>query len=239
MTKELSFEQKAAISMFLNYLLTSDKAKWNQEKLFHAFDIYDLNTNAELDYSTFVYTLGTLPVSIKRDVVCRILNAWPFAGGKDKDSLYQALHDLILFQIETGVERVLFNNIINFSQYYDVSPLSFIASAPNYYRIEMYLDCPDVDFFNSCKVNFTTSGEDETSNVMCSITPSTLKKKMSYIERPSQEDISDMLKELTKDNFMSSSCIGVNYTIRYSFTSGLGSHLRISYEDIHLTEIDN
>lgn len=238
MINELSFEQKAAISMFLNYLLTSDNAKWNQEKLFRAFDNYDLNPKAELDYSNFVYILGILPISIKRDIVCRILNAWTFAGGKDKNSLYQAFHDLISFQIETGVETVLFNNIMNFSEYYEVSPLSFIASAPNYYRIDMYLDCPDVDFFDSCKVNFTTSGIDETSNVMCSITPPTLKKKMPYIDRPSQDDVSDMLKVLSKDNFISSSGIGVDYTLKCSFTSGLGSHLRISFEDIHLTEIN-
>ena len=236
MTTNLGFEQKAAISQLLNCLSSAVNTKWNKEKLFRAFEYspsYNLDTEAKLGFNTFMNTLKALPVSIKRDTVCRVLNSWPFAGGKDIYSLCQALKDIILFNIETGVEYVLFNNLINFYTYFEVSPLSFIASAQaNYYSIDMRFDCPDINYDDNCKVHFTTSSEDEIPSVNCSIGPASLKTKMAFTDHPSQEDISTLLRILTKNHFNLLPGIELDYSLKCKYTSGFGSHLRIIYENI-------
>ena len=62
----------------------------------------------------------------------------------------------------------------------------------------MYFNFPDVDFHDN-QVRFTTSSEDETPRVEFSLSESLLKQKMSFIDQPSQGDVSALLQILTEN----------------------------------------
>lgn len=193
----LNIKQRSAILQFLNYLTST--RKWNRDQLLSIFDSYSLADHIELDYTDYVYTLRELPFRVKRDFVCKILNSWSFAANEDFYTLYQTLQDILYLKMETGVECVLFNNIINLSMYLGAKTFSFNATAEtDYYMIDMYFNFPDVDFHDN-QVRFTTSSEDETPRVEFSLSESLLKQKMSFIDQPSQGDISALLQILTEN----------------------------------------
>ncbi len=234
MDLNLNFQQKAAISQFLNHLSKPlSMMEWDREKLFGVFSGYSLPRQTDLDYSNYVYALRTLPFAVKRDIICKILNSWRYAAKGDTYTLYQTLQDILYIKIETGVECVLFNNIINLRNYLGVNSLSFDATAEtDYYMIDMYLDIPDTDFSES-QIRFTTSSESETPRVEYSIALSLLKNKMSITAQPSQEDVSRMLQELSKNN-TKKHCpwIYLNYSLKCSYIGPFVPSLHIRYENI-------
>lgn len=235
----LNFQQKAAISQFLNHLSKPlTMMKWDREKLFNAFGRYSLPSQTGLDYYNYVYTLKTLPFTVKRDIICKILNSWRYAAQADSYTLYKTLQDLLYMKIETGVECVLFNNILNLRNYLGVNSFSFDATAEtDYYMIDMHLDIPDTDFSES-QIRFTTSSEREKPRVEYSIALSLLKNKMPSTTQPSQEDVSGMLQELSKNN-TKKHCpwIYLNYSLKCSYIGPFIPSLHITYENIQY--IDN
>lgn len=235
----LNIKQKSAIVQFLNNLTsTMSMMKWNREILFLEFSDYNLSPVIELNYSDYIYTLRQLPFLVKRDLVCKILNIWSYAAKGDYFTLYNTLQDILYLKIETGVECVLFNNILNISTYLDSSHFSFGATAEtDYYTIDMFFNFSDVDFSDN-KICFTTSAEEETPRVQFDISDSLLKKKMNFINQPSQEDVSSMLQYLTK-NHTETHCpwIYLNYALNCSYIRGIVSFLHIEYRDIQY--IDN
>lgn len=227
----LNFQQKVAISQFLNHLTKPlGMMKWDSKKLFDVFSGYSLMAQTELDYTHYVSTLKNLPFAVKRDIVCKILNSWRYAASGDYYTLYQTLQDLLYLKIETGVECVLFNNIINLGKYLKVDSFTFDAKSDmDYYMIDMYLDAPNINFYDS-QVRFTTSSERETPRVEYSIGTELLKSKMPFTMQPSQEQVSEMLKVLSGNN-TKKHCpwIYLNYSLSCAF---YGSCLRITYKDI-------
>ena len=234
----LNFQQKAAISQFLNHLTKPlTMMKWDKEKLFDTFGSYSLSSQTGLDYYNYVYTLKTLPFAVKRDIVCKILNSWRYAAQGDPYTLYQTLQDILYLKIETGVECVLFNNILNLRNYLDVTSISFHATSEmDYYMIDMILNIPDVDS-SETQIRFTTSSEMETPRVEYSIAISLLKKKKSFTMQPSQEDVSRMLQVLA-ENKTKKHCpwIYLNYSLKCEYIGPFMPSLFIRYENIQYVD---
>lgn len=233
MKTNLNYQQKAAISQLLNNLAESNMMKWNKERLFNAFSEYSLPFQAEVDYSSYIYTLSTLPFLVKRDIVCKILNSWNYAAQGHSYTLYKTLQDILYLKIETGVECVLLNNILNLSNYFIGSSIGFNATADtDYYMIDMYLDYPDLDSSDT-QIRFTTSSKNENPRVEYSIMESLLKKKMSFTIQPSQEDVSAMLQVLTENNTkIHCPWIFLDYSLRCQYMKNFNSYLHITYENI-------
>lgn len=234
----LNFQQKAAISQFLNYLSKPlSITKWDRNELYGAFSSYSLPSQTELDYSNYVNTLKRLPFAVKRDIVCKILNSWQYAAQGDSYTLYKTLQDLLYLKIETGVECVLFNNILNLSNYLGVASFTFDATAEtDYYMIDMFLDIPNVDFTES-QIRFTTSSEDETPRVEYSIAMKLLKKKMSITTQPSQDDVSRMLQVLSENN-TKKHCpwIYLKYSLKCGYIGPFMPSLCVTYENIQYVD---
>ena len=169
----LSFQQKAAIRDFLNHITSSTgMMKWDKNKLLSVFEDYGLSTSLEISYTEYVRTLKNLSCNVKRDFVCRILNSWEYAGHRDYYTLYQTLQDILYLKIETGVECVLFNNLLNLSSYLPASNFSIDATAEtDYYMIDVYYNYNDIDLSDN-QVRFTTSSEEEQPRVEFSISAS-------------------------------------------------------------------
>lgn len=237
---ELNYQQQAAIKGFLDQITSSiGMMKWDKEKLFSVFKDYGIDTSIELSYSDYVRTLKRLPFKVKRDFICKILNCWSYAGHSDYYTLYQTLQDLLYLKIETGVECVLFNNLLNLSHYLGISNFYIDATAEtDYYMIDVYFDCDDVDHSDR-QVRFTTSSEDEQPRVEFSVYAPLLRKKMQFTAQPSQEDVSNLLNTL-KENHTKKHCpwIYLDYSLRCGYMGGLfAAFLQVKYENIQY--IDN
>ena len=235
MDTNLNFQQKVAISQFLNHLANPlTHMMWNKEELFDVFSSYSLPRQTDLDYSSYDYALRTLPFAVKRDFVCKILNSWKYAAQADSYTLYKTLQDLLYMKIETGVECVLFNNILNLIDYLNVPSVRIKARCDtNFYMIEVYPHVPNLSS-SDCQVLFTTSTEDETPRVEYSIGTELLKRKMSFSMQPSQTDVSIMLKVLT-ENKTKKHCpwIDLKYSLDCTFD---GWCLQITYNDIEYVD---
>ena len=236
----LSFQQKAAIRDFLNHITSSTgMMKWDKNKLLSVFEDYGLSTSLEISYTEYVRTLKNLSCNVKRDFVCRILNSWEYAGHRDYYTLYQTLQDILYLKIETGVECVLFNNLLNLSSYLPASNFSIDATADtDYYMIDVYYNYNDIDFSDN-QVRLTTSSEEEQPRVEFSISASLLRKKMQFTSQPSQTDVSELLNHLT-ENHTKTHCpwIYLDYSLRCGYIiGGFASFLQVRYEDIKY--IDN
>lgn len=240
----LNIKQKSAIVQFLNNLTsTMNMMKWDREVLFLVFSNYNLSPVIELNYSDYIYTLRQLPFPVKRDIVRKILDIWSCAANGDYFTLYNTLQKILYLKIETGVECVLFNNILNLATYFEFSHYSFNATAEtDYYMIDMLFDFADVDFSDNT-ICFTTSAKEETPRVEFNISDSLLKRKMSFINQPSQDDVFTMLQHLTK-NHTKTHCpwIYLDYTLDCNYRSihslgGIYSFLHIEYGNIQY--IDN
>lgn len=231
----LNFQQKAAISQFLNHLSNPlIRMKWDKEELFDVFSSYSLPRQTDLDYSSYVYALRALPFEVKRDFVCKILNSWRDAAQADNYTLYKTLQDLLYMKIETGVECVLFNNIINLIDYMEVPSARIKARCDTgFYMVEVYPSVPNLSS-SDCQVLFTTSSEDETPRVEYSIGPELLRRRMSFTMQPSQTDVSEMLKVLT-ENKTKRHCpwIHLKYSLGCAFD---GWCLHITYNDIEYVD---
>ena len=174
---------------------------------------------------------------MKRDIICKLLNSWKYATQGDIYTLYQTLQDILYLKIETGVECVLFNNILNLRNYLGVTSFSFNAtSETDYYMIDMLLDVPEVDSSES-QIRFTTSSENETPLVEYSIAMSLLKKKMPITPQPSQEDVSAMLRVLAENN-TKKHCpwIYLSYSLKCRYIGPFMPSLCIAYEDIQYVD---
>ena len=235
METNLNVQQKAAISQFLNHLSNpSFRMKWNKEELFDVFSSYSLPHQTDLDYSSYDYALRTLPFAVKRDFVCKILNSWKHAAQADSYTLYKTLQDLLYMKIETGVECVLFNNILNLIDYFNAPSVRIKARCDtNFYMIEVYPYVPNLSSSDS-QVLFTTSTEDETPRVEYLIGAELLKRKINFTMQPSQTDVSIMLKVLT-ENHTKKHCpwINLKYSLGCTFD---GWSLQITYNDIEYVD---
>ena len=88
---DLNYQQKAAIKSFLNFISSPGMMKWDRKRLFSYFEGYELNTTLELNYSDYIRTINRLPFNVKRDLICKILNSWQYAGHSDYYTLFQTL----------------------------------------------------------------------------------------------------------------------------------------------------
>ena len=235
MDTNLNVQQKEAISQFLNHLSNPlTHMKWNKEELFDVFSSYSLPRQTDFDYSSYDYALRTLPFAVKRDFVCKILNSWRYAAQADRYTLYKTLQDLLYMKIETGVECVLFNNIINLIDYMEVPSARIKARCDTgFYMIEVYPSVPNLSS-SDCQVLFTTSSEDEAPRVEYLIGTELLKRKMRFTMQPSQADVTEMLRVLTKNN-TKDHCpwIYLNYSLGCTFD---GWSLQITYNNIEYVD---
>lgn len=235
----LNYQQQAAIKRVLDHLTSSiGMMKWDKDKLFPFFEEYGINMSIESSSSDYVCILKRLPIKVKRDFICKIINSWEYAGHHDYYTLYQTLQDFLCLKIETGVECLLFNNLLNLLDYLGSSDYSINATADtDYYQIDVYFYYDDVAFYDS-QVRFTTSSEEEQPRVEFSISAPLLRKKMQFTTQPSQEDVYDLLSILT-ENHTKKHCpwIHLDYTLRCDYMSGCVAFLHINYEDIQY--IDN
>lgn len=235
MVSSLTFQQRSAIAKWLNFLTApGGMKKWNKKILFETFQEYDLPPNAELSYSEYVFALRGLPFSVKRDVVCKILSIWSYASDSDYQTLYDTLLSILYLKMETGVECVLFNNILNVARYLNLSRFELNARTFSCgYTVDMYFRMPGVDFSDT-QISFQTSGEDETPRVEYGISSNVLRKKMNFTAQPSQEDVSEMLQVLTVNN-TKSHCpwIYLNYSLKCMYS---GWFLHLTYNDIEYVD---
>lgn len=235
----LSFLQKAAIRDFLNHITSPiGLMKWDKSELLSVFEDYELNISLEISYTEYKRTLKKLSCNVKRDLVCRILNSWEYAGQGDFYTLYQTLQDILYLKIETGVECVLFNNLLNLSSYLPASNFSIDATAEtDYYMIDVYYNYNDIDFDDN-QVRFMTSSEEEQPRVEFAISASLLRKKIQFYSQPSQADVSELLNHLTM-NHTKTHCpwIYLDYFLRCVYLEGFVPFLRVQYENIKY--IDN
>lgn len=231
--------QKKAISQFLDHISSSTSMmKWDRERLFSCFESYCLPRNCKLDYSLYVRSLKSIPFAVKRDFICNILNAWEFAANSDYYTLYQTIQDILYLKIETGVECVMLNNILNVLKYFGNTTPVFEANVESgYYLIDLYLDMLELDYSDT-QIRFTTSSENEIPRVEYGISENLLREKMNFIDCPSQDDVTELLHYLT-ENKTQSHCpwIYLNYQLGCCYTGGFGAHLRIEYSNIQY--IDN
>lgn len=191
----LNYEQQLAIRDFLNGLSLS--YKWDIKYLFHIFRSYeleDLEDDYELSYSTYIRTLKKIPPKVKRDLICKILNSWVYGGSKRPIDLYETLLRILYLKIETGVECVIFNNILKLSQFIE-SPISFINA-------EIIDDCYTITVnYKTASATMFTSSQDDEPMVTLLLDYDLLHKKSKFDSRPTQEVLVNLYHQLS-NNFV-------------------------------------
>lgn len=229
----LDYNQKGAITSFLNYLCSNSNSftNWNTDTLRYAFEDYELPQSANLDYSQYIFTLQDLPNDIKKDIICRILSVWAYATDKHFRSLYDVLQSLMYLKIGSGIECVMFNSIIKLADYFGFKNTSFHLVAS--YEDGSYYVSIFIHNKNNTMIDFYSSKEYEIPRLYFNLPEDFLKTVKQYDGPPTSVEVSELMESLA-ENSTKKHCpwVFLDFTLNCEYFNGYTPFLRFSFNDI-------
>lgn len=145
---QLTANQRIAIKQMLSNLYNNFGVGQWDERVLTYFSDYGLPTvDNALTPNTYYMTLSELPLSIKRDIILRIFNAWCDICDYHRLSLFNAFTTLISLKICSGAEYLFMGAVVELLKYFGTDQLLGEGLISNQYFLE-YGDEDDYIEFN-------------------------------------------------------------------------------------------
>ena len=182
---DLTFNQRKAISQMISAL---SNRGWQKMETLKFFSDYRLPVNcSELPAYTYYQLLRELPLSVKRDILQRIIKASISLHNYDNFALYDAFKLLIYLKICSGVEFFVMNALCSFLDYFEEEELHCDSVIDNQYKL------------TSRKTGTGILINIHENRVHILISGTLINEKLPFDEEPSQKQIQiliDSIKEL-------------------------------------------
>ena len=157
---DLTFNQRKAISQMISAL---SNRGWQKMETLKFFSDYRLPVNcSELPPYTYYQLLRELPLSVKRDIIRRIFQAWGVLHNYNSLAIYQAFSMLIYLKICSGVEFFFMNSLCSLRDYFGNKGIKGESFDDSHYKLFYENPEKQVEFTlneSSDKLLITISGD--------------------------------------------------------------------------------
>ncbi|MDE7420048.1 MAG: hypothetical protein K2N35_07545 [Muribaculaceae bacterium] len=220
---DLTFNQRKAISQMISAL---SNRGWQKMETLKFFSDYRLPVNcSELPAYTYYQLLRELPLSVKRNIIRRIFQAWVALHNYNDFAIYEAFSMLIYLKICSGVEFFFMNSLCSLRDYFGIKGIKGESFDDSHYKL----------YYENSEKQIEYILDENTNKLKIIIDGALLNEKAPFNDMPTQKQKDSLMACITD--------LQLKGTMRWIYADGkieyqYKNNARKGYVQITISEID-